>query len=73
MMENDLNGMGKRLRSAMQPVEDAGPQRDLWPAVLKKMDERSVRVPWFDWVLLAGLAAAVLLFPRVLPALLYHI
>jgi hypothetical protein len=73
MMENNVNGMGKRLRSAMEPVEDAGPRRDLWPAVLKKMDERSVHVPWFDWVLLAGLAAAVLLFPRVLPALLYHI
>ena len=73
MMENDLNGMGKRLRSAMAPVHDAGPQRDLWREVLKKMDERSVRVPWFDWVLLAGLGAAVFFFPGLLPALLYHI
>jgi hypothetical protein len=73
MMENELNGMGKRLRRAMQPVEDAGPRRDLWPDVLKKMDERSVRVPWFDWALLAGLGAAVFFFPALLPALLYHI
>ena len=73
MSEEDLKEMGERLRSSMRPVENAELRRDLWPEVLKKMEERSVRVPWFDWVLLAGFAAAVLLFPRLLPALLYHI
>jgi len=30
-------------------------------------------VPWFDWVL-AGLASAALIcFPGVIPALLYHL
>ena len=30
------------------------------------------RVPWFDWALAALAAAALLIFPGIIPALLYH-
>jgi len=32
-----------------------------------------VRVPWWDWVLLAGVSLLMLFFPGVIPALLYHL
>jgi len=73
MNDNGVNEMSKRLRAVLEPMKDAGLKRDLWPDVLRKMDQRGARVPWFDWVLMAGLGAAVLLFPRLLPALLYHL
>jgi hypothetical protein len=72
MSEEDLKGMGERLRSAMRPVEDAELRRDLWPAMLRRLDAQGGRLSWFDWVLLAGLGAAVVFFPAVVPALLYQ-
>ena len=48
-------------------------QRDLWPAVLRKLDANHVRVPWYDWVLV-GLSVAVLLFfPRLIFLFAYHL
>jgi len=61
------------LKGAFPPVDDAGPQRDLWPAVLRRLDEEAVRVPWFDWVCAAVLAALLLVFPEVIPALFYYL
>lgn len=45
-------------------------RRDLWPEVLRRVEERQVRVPWFDWALAAAATTCLLLFPRVIPALL---
>lgn len=49
-------------------------QSDLWPQMLRRLDEQQpVRVPWIDWVLAAAVAAALLLFPSAIPALLYQL
>jgi len=45
-------------------------RRDLWPAMVRRMEERRRRVPWFDWALAAAAVACLLLFPHVIPALL---
>jgi type VI protein secretion system component VasF len=65
----------KRLiRQAIAPVKDAELQRDLWPQMLKKLQQHEpVRVPWFDWVLAAISCLILVLFPSVIPALLYHL
>ncbi len=73
MSEEVLKEMGERLRSSMRPVENAELRRDLWPEVLKKLEERSVRVPWFDWALVGLLAVWILTFPQAIPVLLYHL
>jgi hypothetical protein len=60
-----------------QSLHPAGPelQRDLWPQMLRCLDERSQAqaVPWFDWVLLGVLVICVLAFPHSIPVLLYHL
>jgi hypothetical protein len=61
------------LKVAVPPVADVELERDLWPRMLQRLDQQPVaRVPWFDWALAALLGAACLLFPGMIPALLYH-
>jgi len=38
-----------------------------------RLDEGSATVPWFDWALLAAVAVCLVLFPRAIPVLLYHL
>ena len=61
------------LKAAFPPVRDADVPRDLWPAVLRRLAADRARVPWFDWALAAILAALFVMFPEVIPVLLYHL
>jgi hypothetical protein len=60
-----------------QAFPAAGPdlQRDLWPQMLRRIDDRSgiKAVPWFDWALLAIVVICFLAFPHSIPVLLYHL
>ncbi len=63
--------IAKLLRQAVPPVNAELP-RDLWPQMLRRMDERTV-IPWFDWAL-GGAAALWMCFtPHLIPILLYHL
>jgi hypothetical protein len=73
MSEREREEIKKVLKSALPPMGDAELRRDLWPEMLKRMDRQPMRVPWWDWVLLAGASVMLLLFPGVIPALLYHL
>jgi hypothetical protein len=73
--ENDRE-IKKLLKQAIAPVKNAELRRDLWPQMLRKLDEQPTsagNVPWFDWALAAILSAVLLLFPGTIPALLYHL
>lgn len=48
-------------------------ERDLWPQMLRRLEERSAAVPWFDWALLALVAVWLVLVPDTIPLLLYHL
>jgi hypothetical protein len=61
------------LKAAIAPVKDPELRRDLWPQILRKLDEQPSRIPWFDWALAAILSAVLFLFPGAIPALLYHL
>jgi hypothetical protein len=83
--DEELNRLGETLRSALPPMGDRGPRHDLWPRILLRGEGRAASsahslrwhwiagVPWFDWALLGVAAAAMLLFPALIPALLYHL
>jgi len=47
--------------------------RDLWPQMLRRLEEHSAVVPWFDWALLALVALCLYLVPNTIPLLLYHL
>lgn len=66
------------LQSTIPAIGDnAEPDRDMWPAMLRRMDNQGVRgaasVPWFDWVLAAGLLAFTAFVPRTIPVILYYL
>ena len=70
--------MQQLLKSALLRVsDDAELDRDLWPAMLRRMDHESVRnaarVPWFDWALAGGLVAFAAVVPRTIPVILYYL
>ena len=76
-MDSKTQENEKELQALLQrefpPLQNAELQRDLWPQMLRRLDARPLRLPWFDWVLAAAVAAALLLFPNAIPALLYQL
>jgi hypothetical protein len=65
--------MNELLKSALPPVKDLELKHDLWPAMRRRIDERTIRVPVWDWALIAAVLAWVAFFPQSALALLYHL
>jgi len=64
----------KLLHTALPPVDlNPEPARDLWPAVLKRLNAKQPIPPWYDWALLAGLVGMLALFPSAIPVILYYL
>ena len=66
------------LQEALPPLgAGAEPDRDLWPAMLRRMDEQSAHgassIPWFDWALAGGLVAFAAIAPGTIPVILYYL
>ncbi len=76
MNTHDEEHMKKLLRQSLPPVKgDAGPGRDLWPDVLRRLDTETASSgwAWFDGALLAGLVGLVAIFPTAIPVFLYYL
>ena len=73
MNEWDVEKLRELLRSAVGPIADTELKQDLWPRMLRKLDERTIRASWVDWALIALLPLWFFLFPEVILVLLYHL
>jgi hypothetical protein len=74
MNPHDDKALRDLLKECVAPVRATELRRDLWPQMLQRLDAaQPVRVPWFDWVLAALASAALIFFPGVIPAVLYHL
>ena len=69
----DIDFIREQLQSALPPIEDAELRTDLWPRLLRRMEEPRVSFGWFESVLVALIALAFVMFPQLLPAMLYHL
>jgi hypothetical protein len=71
----------KLLQQVLPPIKaDAGPERDLWPAMQRRLNTRPAapasagfRWAWFDGALAVGLVGLAALFPASIPVLLYYL
>jgi hypothetical protein len=69
------------------PSDQLESRNDLWPQLRARIESQHIadrsaanihrespriRVAWFDWALAALATAALILFPGIIPALLYH-
>ena len=73
MKTHNNERMEQLLKQALPPLGNNPPERDLWPAMLRRLDARPAAVPWFDWALAGGLAAFALAFPASIPLFLYYL
>ena len=73
MSEENNEKIRYALRRAIPPVADQELRRDLWPQMLRRLEERPAQVPWFDWALVALLAIWFSFSPQAIPILLYHL
>jgi len=83
MNEHDRERIKKLLQEALPRVDDGSePSRDLWPAMLRRLDEEpapvsasgaGLRWTWIDGALAAGLAVLIVSFPASIPLLLYYL
>ena len=74
MREPDHEEIPEMLKDVFPPV-DTELRRDLWPAMLRKMESVPVKAPtpWYDWVLAGCLVGAVVFFPKFLMLVAYHL
>jgi len=72
MTEQNDEKLRELLKQSIRPATSEL-QRDLWPQMLRRLDDRSALVPWFDWALLALLVLWLLFAPGAIPVLLYHL
>jgi hypothetical protein len=76
MNDHDQRRIEQLLKKSVPPIKarvGGELRRDLWPAMLKRLEARPTAVPWFDWALLAVVAVWLVSFPGAIPVLLYHL
>ena len=72
MTEPDDRQIREALKQSFPPV-NTELRRDLWPAVLRKLDARQPRVPWYDWALIGLSASVFVFFPQLIFVVAYHL
>ena len=72
MNERD-EALRELLKRAAGGPADRELRRDLWPEMLRRLERPPVRVPWWDWALAAALLLCLVLFPEIIPAVLYQL
>jgi hypothetical protein len=86
MTDLEQKRLATLLRQSLMPA-NCELDRDLWPKMLRRLDQGARQrnwfavlfspaalssVPWFDWALLAAVIVGVCLFPKSIPVWLYH-
>ncbi len=70
MNEQD-EALKELLKRAAGGPADRELKRDLWPDMLRRLEQPPVRIPWWDWALAAALLLGLLWLPETIPAVLY--
>ena len=73
--DHDYHEVKATLREVFPPMGEAAElRRDLWPAMLRRLEERQSRsVAWYDLVLAAAVLAIAAFFPKLALLFAYHL
>ena len=71
MSESEDKELQSLLKTAVPPV-NSELQRDLWPAMLRRLDTAGNGVPWYDWLIMGGSLGVLAIFPRLILLLAYN-
>lgn len=72
MDEHDDRQIREALQQSFPPV-NTELHRDLWAAVLRRLEACPARMPWYDWALIGLCAGVFLFFPRLILVFAYHL
>jgi len=72
MIEPEDRQIRETLKQAF-PAVNTELHRDLWPAMLRKLDTHPARMPWYDWALIGLSTSVFLLFPQLILVFAYHL
>ena len=68
----DDERLARLLEASLPPAPASGPSRDLWPVIVSRR-RTAAGWSWLDISLATVVAAALLMFPRLLLLLAYHL
>jgi hypothetical protein len=71
--DRELDFIRRQLRSGLPPLNDAELKVDLWPHMLRRLEEPPVTFGWFESILVGLVAVTFAIFPKLLSAILYHL
>ena len=71
--EQELDSLRRELKDALPRWREMELETDLWPRMLRRMEVPPARFGWLESVLLALAAALIVVFPELLPVMLYHL
>jgi hypothetical protein len=71
--DRELDFIRRHLRSALPPLSDAELHTDLWPRMLRRLEESPETFGWVESILVGLVALTLAIFPELLPAMLYHL
>jgi len=72
MKQSDDQRIRDLLKRTFPPLGDVEPGRELWPQLRRRMEGPVLRVPWFDWAVVALLPAWCVAFPKAVLFLVYQ-
>jgi hypothetical protein len=73
MNERNDEKLRELLKEAVPPVVELRVTSDLWPQMLRRLDQRELRVSWIDWLLMGTLVVLLWFFPEAAATLLYQL
>lgn len=76
MKHTNDNNDDKEIQALLQkafPAVEAEMRRDLWPEMLRRIGTSEVVLPWYDWALIAGVVAAMIIFPKFILFFAYQL
>jgi hypothetical protein len=71
--DRDFEFVRKHLRAVLPPLSDPELKVDLWPRMLRRLDESPVTFGWFESILVVLVAITFAIFPELLTTMLYHL
>jgi hypothetical protein len=71
--DDELDFIRKQLKAGLPPWPETELKTDLWPRMLRRLEDAPARFGWFEALLAAGIVLAFAVFPRLIPVLFYHL
>jgi len=73
MINDELDRLGMQLKMGLPPVHDLELKTDLWPRMLRRLEEAPARFGWFEAALSGLVTLAFVIYPRAILAMLYNL